>query len=299
MSSRLLALPAVVIAVAVLAGCAPAAAPLPTPTAVATPLGDKKLGIVDLLETTGPLASFSAAQEAGTELAVRELNEAGGVLDAPVVVWHRTDSAPATLTDAATTLKVDAAIVTANPEAVAALVAPAASAKVAVTAIGTVKNLTTPTASPYPDASAPASPTGTATPKPSGKTTALATPVPSPVAPAATASAQPTHKPGVPATPSDAFVARLKSSNPFLSDFTYGAESYQLVIALALAATVAKDDAGPSLMRGLEQITTGDVVCTDFAECLTVLKDNRAIKYIGPAGRMAYDARVGVVTFGS
>jgi drug/metabolite transporter (DMT)-like permease len=44
-------------------------------------------------------------------------------------------------------------------------------------------------------------------------------------------------------------------------------------------------------------VTTGDVVCTDYASCLTVLADNRAIKYIGPAGRMAYDARVGVVTF--
>ena len=51
-------------------------------------------------------------------------------------------------------------------------------------------------------------------------------------------------------------------------------------------------------MKDLEQVTAGDVVCTDYASCLTVLKDNRAIKYVGPAGRMAYDARVGVVTFG-
>jgi branched-chain amino acid transport system substrate-binding protein len=97
--------------------------------------------------------------------------------------------------------------------------------------------------------------------------------------------------------PTAEFVARLKTSNPFLTEFTYGAESYQLVVALALAAAVANDDAGPSLIRGLEQVTTGDVVCTDYASCLTVLEDNRAIKYVGPAGRMAYDPRVGVVTF--
>ena len=35
----------------------------------------------------------------------------------------------------------------------------------------------------------------------------------------------------------DAFVARLKSSDPSVSEYGYGAESYDLTIASALAAT--------------------------------------------------------------
>jgi hypothetical protein len=284
------------LAVAVaMTGCAGLAAPLPTPTPVATPVGDKTLNIVNLLETSGALAAFAPAQEAGTELAAREVNDAGGVGGNPVMIWHRTDALPATLTAAAGAVKADAAIVAANPTAATSLLEPATLAKIALVAIGTEKNIAEPTVKPFPDATNP----GSSTAKPTGKatsspTTGASTPKPSGSGAASAAD----RKAGAPAVPTAEFVARLTTSNPFLTEFTYGAESYQLVIALALAATVANDDAGPSLIRGLEQVTTGDVVCTDYASCLTVLKDNRAIKYIGPAGRMAYDARVGVVTFG-
>jgi hypothetical protein len=285
-------------------GCA-AGTPVPTPTPVATPVGDKTLNIVDLLETSGTLAAFAPAQEAGTELAAREVNDAGGVGGNPVMIWHRTDALPVTLTEAAGAVKADAAIVAANPTAATSLLEPATLAKIALLAIGTEKNIAEPTVKPYPDvqiltpsttkpnskatstsATAPAT-NGAATPKPG--TTASSS------SSSSTSSAN--RKAGEPAVPRAEFIALLKSSNPFLTEFSFGAESYQLVIALALAATVANDDAGPSLIRGLEQVTTGDVVCTNYASCLTVLKDNRAIKYVGPAGRMAYDARVGVVTF--
>jgi hypothetical protein len=240
------------------------------------------------------LSAFAPAQEAGTELAAREVNDAGGVLGSSVVIWHRADDLPATLTEAIGAVKADAAIVAANPAAATSLLEIATKEKIALLAIGTDKNIAEPTVEPFPDASAPAA---AASAKPTGKATeSPSAGVPS-TAPSA-ASSTAARKAGDAAVPSAEFVARLKTSNPFLTEFTYGAESYQWVIALALAATVANDDAGPSLIRGLEQVTTGDVVCTDFASCLTVLKDNRAIKYIGPAGRMAYDARVGIVTFG-
>jgi branched-chain amino acid transport system substrate-binding protein len=261
---------------------------------VPTPIGDKALNILDLLETSGALAAFAPAQEAGTELAAREVNDAGGVRGNAVMLWHRTDALAPTLTESAAALTADAAIVAANPTAAASLLEPAAKAKIALVAIGTDKNIATPTVTPYPDASAPAGQTA----KPSGKDTSSPTAAPSAKPSASASSASSARKSGAPAVPTAEFVALLKTSNPFLTEFTYGAESYQLVIALALAATVANDDAGPSLIRGLEQVTAGDVVCTDYASCLTVLKDNRAIKYVGPAGRMAYDARVGVVTFG-
>jgi hypothetical protein len=210
------------------------------------------------------------------------------------MIWHRADALPATLTEAAGAVKADAAIVAANPAAATSLLESATLAKIALLAIGTEKNIAEPTVTPYPDASAPG---GAASAQPTGKaTTSASAGAATPAASGASSSGA--RKAGAPAVPSAEFITRLMSSNPFLTDFTYGAESYQLVIALALAATVANDDAGPSLIRGLEQVTTGDVVCTDYASCLTVLKDNRAIKYIGPAGRMAYDARVGIVTFG-
>jgi branched-chain amino acid transport system substrate-binding protein len=298
MPRRLLITSVLVAAVITMTGCA-AGTPVPTPTPVATPLGDKTLNIVNLLETAGNLAAFAPAQEAGTELAVREVNDAGGVGGNPVMIWHRTDALPATLEQAASAVKADAAIVAANPAAATSLLEPATKAKIALLAIGTDKNIAEPTVKPYPDASNPASssdkPTGKATSSPATGTSTPGASTPQPGTSAPSSSAD--RKAGAPAVPTPEFVALLKTSNPFLTEFTYGAESYQLVIALALAATVANDDAGPSLIRGLEQVTTGDVVCTDYASCLSVLEDNRAIKYIGPAGRMAYDARVGVVTF--
>jgi hypothetical protein len=295
MPRRLLITSGLVAAVIAMSGCAGTAAPLPTPTAVPTPLGDKTLNIVDLLETSGNLAAFAPAQEAGTELAAREVNDAGGVRGNAVMVWHRTDVLATTLTESTAAVKADAAIVAANPTAATSLLEPATKAKIALLAIGTDKNIATPTVTPYPDATNPAGSTA----KPSGKATSSpATGAATPQSGASASSSSATRQAGTPAVPTAEFVSRLKTSNPFLAEFSYGAESYQLVIALALAATIANDDAGPSLIRGLEQVTTGDVVCTDYASCLSVLKDNRAIKYVGPAGRMAYDARVGVVTFG-
>jgi hypothetical protein len=276
-------------------GCSGMAAPLPTPTPVTTPLGDKNLNIVNLLETAGTLAAFAPAQEAGTELAAREVNDAGGVGGNSVMIWHRTDALPGTLTMIASAVMADAAIVAANPAAATSLLEPATKAKIALLAIGTDKNIAEPTVTPYPDASNPASSTAKPTSSPATGASATGASTPKPSGSAAASSAD--RKAGAPAVPTPEFVALLKTSNPFLTEFTYGAESYQLVIALALAAAVANDDAGPSLIRGLEQVTTGDVVCTDYASCLTVLEDNRAIKYVGPAGRMAYDPRVGVVTF--
>jgi hypothetical protein len=257
MPRRLLITSGLLVAVIAMSGCSGTAAPLPTPTAVPTPIGDKTLNIVDLLETSGELAAFAPAQEAGTELAAREINDAGGVRGNAVMVWHRTDVLATTLTESAAALKADAAIVAANPTAIMSLLEPATKAKIALLAIGTEKNIATPTVTPYPDASSPAGSTATS----SGKATSSPTSAPS-AKPSTSASSTSSadRKAGAPAVPTPEFVALLKTSNPFLTEFTYGAESYQLVIALALAAAVANDDAGPSLIRGLEQVTTGDVV---------------------------------------
>jgi ABC-type branched-subunit amino acid transport system substrate-binding protein len=103
--------PAVVLAVvsaALLAGCAaspPASTlpPTPGPGKTVEPTGDGVLRIGDLYPATGTFAFLGAAQAAGVNLAVKEINEAGGVHGAPVEVFHA-DSADAASTTAESAL---------------------------------------------------------------------------------------------------------------------------------------------------------------------------------------------------
>lgn len=62
--------------------------PTPSPTATVVPKGDGVLTIGTLFPTTGATTFLAKAQDAGVELAVREINEAGGVNGKPVVVYH-------------------------------------------------------------------------------------------------------------------------------------------------------------------------------------------------------------------
>lgn len=64
-------------------------APSPTPFREVAPSGDGRLVIGTLLPTEGDTAGVAAAQIAAVEVAVRELNDNGGVLDEPVTVFHR------------------------------------------------------------------------------------------------------------------------------------------------------------------------------------------------------------------
>jgi len=75
-----------------LAACSPPAAmplPAPEPTPSATPAGDGILRIGTVFPTSGAVSFLGPAQIAGVEVAVREINEAGGVLGVPVEVVHR------------------------------------------------------------------------------------------------------------------------------------------------------------------------------------------------------------------
>lgn len=71
----------------------------PSATATASPKGDGVLTIGTLFPTTGATSFIAKAQDAGVELAVREINEAGGVNGKPVVVYH-SDSGDASTTKA-------------------------------------------------------------------------------------------------------------------------------------------------------------------------------------------------------
>jgi len=80
-----------------LAGCADVPMPVPTPTPEKTvaPSGDGVLRIGTLFPTTGATSFLGAAQVAGVNAAIREINAAGGFDGAPVEVVNR-DSGDAT-----------------------------------------------------------------------------------------------------------------------------------------------------------------------------------------------------------
>jgi branched-chain amino acid transport system substrate-binding protein len=87
-----------VIAVSVaLSGCtALNPAPAPTPTVTVAPSGDGVLRIGTLFDLSGPLRAQSPAQVAGVEIAVRDINRAGGFGGVPVELFHRDGSDSAT-----------------------------------------------------------------------------------------------------------------------------------------------------------------------------------------------------------
>ena len=71
-------------------GCsaAPAPAPSVTPTPASLPAGDGILTIGTLFPVTGAQAFIAPAQVAGVDVAVKEINESGGVLGKSIVVVH-------------------------------------------------------------------------------------------------------------------------------------------------------------------------------------------------------------------
>ncbi|MEQ1737817.1 MAG: ABC transporter substrate-binding protein, partial [Rhodoglobus sp.] len=75
----------------------PEPAPTPTPTATLAPSGDGVLRIGTLIPTSGVFTFLGAAQTAGVDTAIKEINDAGGVNGALVEVVHR-NSGDATTT---------------------------------------------------------------------------------------------------------------------------------------------------------------------------------------------------------
>ncbi len=228
--------------------------PVPTPTPTPPASGDGVLRIGDMTPLTGALSGTAGAQAAGIELAVREINEAGGVMDAPIEVWHRDagDGDPAkTAASFAQLLEKDVDVV----------IAPASAA---------VMDVLLPLAQ---------------------KAGILV------VAPATQATAPAGARVG-PIVPDDDFVAGLRSSDPNLSELSYGAEAYELTTALALSAEFLNDDGATSLSWALSHIQGPGITCTSFGACLSVLATEPAIAYRGPAGVFHYDVATGTVVFG-
>lgn len=87
--ARVSAAAAILVASTLLAACAATPMPTPTPTPSETALGDGVLKIGTLFPTSGSISFLGAAQVAGVNAAVRQINAEGGVLGEKVVVVNR------------------------------------------------------------------------------------------------------------------------------------------------------------------------------------------------------------------
>jgi ABC-type branched-subunit amino acid transport system substrate-binding protein len=82
----------------------------------------------------------------------------------------------------------------------------------------------------------------------------------------------------------DGFRARLLAVTPGLATFRYAPEAYDATIMTALAAIVAGDDSGVAIARALQDVSSGGIKCTTFAECLSVIDAGDNIDYDGISG---------------
>ena len=97
----------------------------------------------------------------------------------------------------------------------------------------------------------------------------------------------------------------LLAVDPELVDFAYAPESYDAVILAALAAAKAKSDAGVDMAKEMVAITNGTEICNDYAGCLALLEEGKAIDYNGRSGAVNFwdagdptSASIGVYQFG-
>ncbi|MDQ3738541.1 MAG: hypothetical protein M3337_05160, partial [Actinomycetota bacterium] len=84
------------------------------------------------------------------------------------------------------------------------------------------------------------------------------------------------------------FTSRLSTcwtdlGNATLEDFNYGAESYDAVITIALAAEIAETD-GSALANEIVGVTRDGEECTDYAGCLELVQAGTDIDYNGVSG---------------
>ncbi|HSS68260.1 MAG TPA: ABC transporter substrate-binding protein [Nocardioidaceae bacterium] len=87
-----------------------------------------------------------------------------------------------------------------------------------------------------------------------------------------------------PAKIDPSFNKSLLDVNPKLTDFTYGAQSYDATIMTALAATAANDDSGESIASKLIEISKDGTPCSEYSECVGLLESGEDIDYEGASG---------------
>lgn len=90
------------------------------------------------------------------------------------------------------------------------------------------------------------------------------------------------------AAASDDFLGRLDEQDPDLLFPTFGPETYDAVVLLALAAESADTDQADEVARHINSVTNGSVDCFSFEVCKDHLEDGDTIRYEGQSGALAF-----------
>jgi ABC-type branched-subunit amino acid transport system substrate-binding protein len=88
----------------------------------------------------------------------------------------------------------------------------------------------------------------------------------------------------------DDFRKRMLEVDPNLKDFTYGPESYDATIVVALAAVAADNDSGKAIAKEMQGVTAEGEKCTDFAACVKLLDEGQDIDYDGVSGPIEFNS---------
>ncbi|MGH9137413.1 MAG: ABC transporter substrate-binding protein [Acidimicrobiales bacterium] len=81
----------------------------------------------------------------------------------------------------------------------------------------------------------------------------------------------------------EAFRTRMTDHDPALEDFSYGPETYDSLVIVALATEAAGDD-GSAHANEIVNVTKGGEQCSTYADCLALVQAGTDIDYQGAAG---------------
>jgi branched-chain amino acid transport system substrate-binding protein len=103
------------------------------------------------------------------------------------------------------------------------------------------------------------------------------------------------------------FFTRLDQFRAGLPEHVYAPESYDAVIAVALAATAADTDDPDAIRDAMFEVVQGGTACTTFAECRDLLLAGEDIDYNGVTGPISWtppsgdptEATIGIFEYGA
>jgi ABC-type branched-subunit amino acid transport system substrate-binding protein len=84
------------------------------------------------------------------------------------------------------------------------------------------------------------------------------------------------------------FKAKLDSTYPGLTDYSYGPETYDAVIIIALASQAAGTDNPSEVAAKINGVTRDGEKCASFADCKALLDGGADIDYDGPSGPQSF-----------
>jgi branched-chain amino acid transport system substrate-binding protein len=89
-----------------------------------------------------------------------------------------------------------------------------------------------------------------------------------------------------PAVADPGYAERLREFAPDVTDVQYGAQAYDCVVVVALAAQAAQTDNPLVFASEVGRVTSGGEKCRSFAECKRLLDQGRDIDYDGVSGSL-------------